>query len=263
MSELIQHEMSVMDEIEKDANDPRVAFHHNYLTTDDRRRAEARRQLEFPGLYPNFDEELEAQAGPSGINKITKSGVSKFTDRQSDRKEKNGESSSSMASGLPQKKSQINSSESKKIKQTRLTDHGQVAIPADEQTNNVVPDVESADIEAEPNQNNCNNSQSLTSSPDGFVYDHDYRQYDGQYRSERPSNTELDTVETAVSTTTITKRRKVRASSPFDAEKMDKIQRTKDWLKRGRKKPKRKATVDELLMSSFRSDNAKCPGNFG
>ena len=71
MSELIQHEQTIMDEIEQAADDPREEFHHNYLTSEDQRRADIRRRLEFPGLYPasgaENENETELQSCPSKV----------------------------------------------------------------------------------------------------------------------------------------------------------------------------------------------------
>ena len=74
-----------MDEIEQSMTDPRDEFHHNYLTDADRKRAETRRKLEFPGLYSSPEEAENGQPGVSGLNcvgcqheaDLAQSGVSK------------------------------------------------------------------------------------------------------------------------------------------------------------------------------------------
>ena len=205
-----------MDEIEQSAGDPRDEFHHNYLTDADRKRAEIRRRLDFPGLYSSPENEETVQSGTSGL---TKSGVSKFREKNLQTKETE-------------------------------TEIETVEVPS---ANNV------AKVHL---NHNANNNRSLTYSPnDGYVYDDDYRETNESNHDGPASQCEIDTVETTVSARTVRKR--IRASSPSSGKRSNKIQRTKDWLKRGRKQYKRKPSLDDLLASSFRSDNASCPGKLG
>ena len=288
MSDLIHHEQSVMDEIEESAADPREDFPHNYLTPEDQRRAETRRRLEFPGLYPasgaeNDETELKscpskvadaaanaARARLAAVNDAVNAVIDNNAAADAARARLAAVVHSKVTTGAGAKptKSGVSKYQDKNDKLKSFSRSAGATQPmisdteVEEGSKRIANDAE-AEVEADCNKNNCNNGRSLTSSPDDeYHYDHDYRQYDGQYRSEATSQTEADTVETAVSTTTITKRHKVRASSPFDDSKINKIRRTKTNLKRSRRKSKRKPTVDELLASSFRSDNANAPGIF-
>ena len=188
-----------MDQLEQEdeAFNPQAEILHNFVSDDARRRVEARRALNFPGLHTPVDSETDQRAGPSGLP--TSGG--KMTEQKS--------------------------SDDEKVDQNE----------------------KSTSLNRNSNSNSNNNFR--FPEVDGFQYDEDYR--------DQPiSQSESVAVH---STPTV-----VTTGPPFVANVVSKniftgfpsrsFQQLKGLIKRG-KKP-----TNDILDSSYRSDNAQNQGTF-
>ena len=208
LSEAINEGNRVIDQLESDCTDPRQEFNHNFLTEADRRRAEIRRQLQFPGIYESdpIIDMADLRPSTSGLQTGAKPSTSTTT---------------------------INA-------ETEM-DHSNSKVP-----------------ETPRNENNSNNHD----ASDNYHYDDDYRKTSTMKKSrstqsvskkttkskDKGSEAESETVSTSTATVNrVTGLQQVPIPSPETFQKM------KKKLKKGRKR----WTYQQLMDSSFRSDNAQ------
>ena len=212
-----------MDQLETECTDPRQEFHHNYLTDADRRRAETRRQLKFPGMY-DIDPTHEINYGPSTSGLASKSSATKAKDQNK------------------VKKASKDSSDPKSSKSTKSTKSSKSKTPQTPQ---------------DKNSNNSNN----TEVADGYYYDDDYldrktstmkkSRSDQMITRKSKDADDINESESATSSTVTSSRAPV---APLVAvPSPNTFRQTKKNLKRGRKR----WTYQQLMDSSFRSDNAQ------
>ena len=214
-----------MDQLETDCTDPRQEFHHNYLTDEDRRRAETRRQLKFPGMY-EIDPTHDINYGPSTSGLTSKPAAVKAKETKKVKK-------------VSKESSDSKSSKSSKLKSSKSSRSKSPQTPKDK------------------NSNNSNN----TEVADSYYYDDDYldrktstmkKSRSEQMISRKGKNADdVDESEPVTSSTVTNSRAPV--APPVLVPSPNTFRQTKKNLKKGRKR----WTYQQLMDSSFRSDNAQ------